>query len=92
MYFKNAYKKTIMNIYIYLPTPGITSKQLARLDWNLSRSAVLPLYLRTPANAPLFPSFPGDKERYSLQQDTSVVHAEFTYFYYPGDTPFPCEW
>ncbi|KAF4523469.1 hypothetical protein B566_EDAN014989 [Ephemera danica] len=31
----------------------------------------------------------GDKERYSFPEETTVVHAEFTYFYYPGDTPFP---
>ncbi|XP_039949315.1 UHRF1-binding protein 1 isoform X2 [Bactrocera tryoni] len=31
----------------------------------------------------------GDKERYSFPADMSVVHAEFTYFYYPGDFIFP---
>lgn len=27
----------------------------------------------------------------SLKESTSIVHAEFTYFYYPDDTPFPCK-
>ncbi|XP_054742052.1 bridge-like lipid transfer protein family member 3B isoform X1 [Anastrepha obliqua] len=31
----------------------------------------------------------GDKERYSFPSDMSIVHAEFTYFYYPGDFIFP---
>uniref|UniRef100_W8B936 UHRF1-binding protein 1-like n=1 Tax=Ceratitis capitata TaxID=7213 RepID=W8B936_CERCA len=31
----------------------------------------------------------GDKERYSFPTDMSIVHAEFTYFYYPGDFIFP---
>ncbi|KAK3923200.1 UHRF1-binding protein 1-like [Frankliniella fusca] len=31
----------------------------------------------------------GDKDRYSLPGDIRTVHAEFTYYYYPGDIPFP---
>lgn len=31
----------------------------------------------------------GDKERHSIPSDTTTLHAEFTYYYYPGDTPFP---
>ncbi|KAL5279581.1 UHRF1BP1L family protein [Megaselia abdita] len=31
----------------------------------------------------------GDKERYSFPPDLPILHAEFTYFYYPGDFVFP---
>ncbi|XP_030383567.1 UHRF1-binding protein 1 isoform X3 [Scaptodrosophila lebanonensis] len=31
----------------------------------------------------------GDKDRYSFPADMPIVHAEFTYFYYPGDFIFP---
>lgn len=33
----------------------------------------------------------GDKDRYSLPEEVKTVHAEFTYYYYPGDIPFPCK-
>ncbi|XP_055853904.1 bridge-like lipid transfer protein family member 3B isoform X3 [Episyrphus balteatus] len=32
---------------------------------------------------------PGDKDRYSFPPEMPIVHAEFTYFYYPGDFIFP---
>ncbi|XP_055916204.1 bridge-like lipid transfer protein family member 3B isoform X6 [Eupeodes corollae] len=31
----------------------------------------------------------GDKDRYSFPPEMPIVHAEFTYFYYPGDFIFP---
>ncbi|XP_034239731.1 UHRF1-binding protein 1-like isoform X2 [Thrips palmi] len=31
----------------------------------------------------------GDKDRYSFPEELKTVHAEFTYYYYPGDIPFP---
>ncbi|XP_055295755.1 bridge-like lipid transfer protein family member 3B isoform X2 [Sitodiplosis mosellana] len=31
----------------------------------------------------------GDRERYSIPDDLSTLHAEFTYFYFPGDFDFP---
>ncbi|XP_059481044.1 bridge-like lipid transfer protein family member 3B isoform X3 [Neocloeon triangulifer] len=31
----------------------------------------------------------GDKELYKLPDEMSLIHAEFTYFYYPDDIPFP---
>lgn len=31
----------------------------------------------------------GDKERHKLPHDSKVIHAEFTYYYYPGDVAFP---
>ncbi|XP_037957777.1 UHRF1-binding protein 1-like isoform X2 [Teleopsis dalmanni] len=31
----------------------------------------------------------GDKDRYSFPADIPIIHAEFTYFYYPGDFIFP---
>lgn len=34
--------------------------------------------------------FSGDKERHKLPHDSKVIHAEFTYYYYPGDVAFPC--
>ncbi|XP_065343901.1 bridge-like lipid transfer protein family member 3B isoform X3 [Cloeon dipterum] len=30
-----------------------------------------------------------DKELYKLPEEMSLIHAEFTYFYYPDDIPFP---
>lgn len=33
----------------------------------------------------------GDKDRYSFPTELSALHAEFTYFYYPGDISFPRE-
>lgn len=35
--------------------------------------------------------FSGDKDRYSFPTELSALHAEFTYFYYPGDVSFPRE-
>lgn len=35
--------------------------------------------------------FAGDRDRYSLPPDMPTLHAEFTYFYYPGDFVFPRE-
>jgi hypothetical protein len=32
----------------------------------------------------------GDKELYKLPVEMPLIHAEFTYFYYPDDVPFPC--
>ncbi|KAK6637779.1 hypothetical protein RUM44_008201 [Polyplax serrata] len=31
----------------------------------------------------------GDKDRYFLPESEAALHAEFTYYYYPGDDPFP---
>lgn len=31
----------------------------------------------------------GDKARYNLPVEEMILHAEFTYYYYPGDIPFP---
>jgi len=31
----------------------------------------------------------GDKDRYSLTDKHMTIHAEFTYYYYPGDSVFP---
>jgi len=36
-------------------------------------------------------NFLGDKERHKLPHDSKVIHAEFTYYYYPGDVAFPCK-
>lgn len=33
--------------------------------------------------------FIGDRDRYSIPEDLSTLHAEFTYFYFPGDFDFP---
>jgi hypothetical protein len=33
--------------------------------------------------------FSGDREHMSLPRDASIVHAEFIYYYYPNDIPFP---
>ncbi|XP_051166558.1 UHRF1-binding protein 1-like isoform X3 [Leptopilina boulardi] len=31
----------------------------------------------------------GDKDRFCLPEDVNILHAEFTYYYYPGDITFP---
>ncbi|XP_012267843.2 UHRF1-binding protein 1-like isoform X1 [Athalia rosae] len=31
----------------------------------------------------------GDRDRFSFPDDVTILHAEFTYYYYPGDIPFP---
>ncbi|XP_008557479.1 bridge-like lipid transfer protein family member 3A [Microplitis demolitor] len=31
----------------------------------------------------------GDREKFSLPEDVTILHAEFTYYYYPGDLIFP---
>ncbi|XP_063237509.1 bridge-like lipid transfer protein family member 3A isoform X2 [Bacillus rossius redtenbacheri] len=31
----------------------------------------------------------GDRQRFSMPEDITILHAEFTYYYYPGDIPFP---
>lgn len=36
-----------------------------------------------------FSSVTGDKDRYSFPPEMPIIHAEFTYFYYPGDFIFP---
>lgn len=37
-------------------------------------------------------NFIGDRDRYSVPDDLSTIHAEFTYFYFPGDFDFPCKY
>ncbi|XP_046432268.1 UHRF1-binding protein 1-like isoform X2 [Neodiprion fabricii] len=31
----------------------------------------------------------GDRDRFCFPEDVTILHAEFTYYYYPGDIPFP---
>ncbi|XP_076231903.1 bridge-like lipid transfer protein family member 3B isoform X2 [Calliopsis andreniformis] len=31
----------------------------------------------------------GDRDRFCLPEDVTILHAEFTYYYYPGDITFP---
>ncbi|KAK0095154.1 hypothetical protein PV326_009095 [Microctonus aethiopoides] len=31
----------------------------------------------------------GDRDKFSLPEDITILHAEFTYYYYPGDLTFP---
>lgn len=33
----------------------------------------------------------GDRDKFCLPEDVTIVHAEFTYYYYPGDITFPCK-
>lgn len=35
--------------------------------------------------------FLGDRDKFCLPEDVTIVHAEFTYYYYPGDITFPCK-
>ncbi|EFN85936.1 UHRF1-binding protein 1-like isoform X2 [Harpegnathos saltator] len=32
---------------------------------------------------------PGDRDRFCLPEEVTILHAEFTYYYYPGDITFP---
>ncbi|XP_023247701.1 UHRF1-binding protein 1-like, partial [Copidosoma floridanum] len=32
---------------------------------------------------------PGDQGKFPLPEDVNIIHAEFTYYYYPGDLNFP---
>lgn len=36
-------------------------------------------------------AFSGDREKFSLPDDMPVMHFEYTQFYYPGNTEFPCK-
>lgn len=36
-----------------------------------------------------FIKYAGDKDRFSFPAELSTLHAEFTYFYFPGDFVFP---
>lgn len=31
----------------------------------------------------------GDRDHMQLPKEASIVHAEFIYYYYPNDLPFP---
>lgn len=39
----------------------------------------------------MFNVYLGDRDRFSLPEDVTILHAEFTYYYYPGDITFPCK-
>jgi len=47
---------------------------------------IIPVKNNTITNLHLFA---GDKDRFSFPPEMPTVHAEFTYFYYPGDFVFP---
>lgn len=36
-----------------------------------------------------FDIYLGDRDRFCLPEDVTILHAEFTYYYYPGDITFP---
>lgn len=40
----------------------------------------------------LYTIFSGDRNQMSLPKDASIIHAEFIYYYYPSDYPFPCKY
>ena len=39
----------------------------------------------------IFLCYLGDRDKFCLPEDVTIVHAEFTYYYYPGDITFPCK-
>ena len=42
-------------------------------------------------NTTFYIYFLGDREKFSLPEDMPVMHFEYTQFYYPGNTEFPCK-
>lgn len=34
-------------------------------------------------------NFLGDRNKMSLPKEASIIHAEYIYYYYPSDVPFP---
>jgi hypothetical protein len=56
------------------------------------QNTILNIQADSDSYSACFSCFVGDRDRYSLPEDLTILHAEFTYFYYPGDIPFPCKW
>lgn len=54
----------------------LITKSLTRLQYNIENFIFLPT---------------GDREKFALPEDVTILHAEFTYYYYPGDLTFPCK-
>ncbi|XP_055588824.1 bridge-like lipid transfer protein family member 3B isoform X2 [Uranotaenia lowii] len=81
------------------PEPGISSVNKLVLD-NLTKLMCVCVIMKveefslyrvtTSGNKQMPKEFiTGDRDRYSLPPDMPTLHAEFTYFYYPGDFVFP---
>ncbi|XP_075235115.1 bridge-like lipid transfer protein family member 3B isoform X2 [Lycorma delicatula] len=75
------------------PVKAHVSSQLAKLMTScvIMRIEDFTLYIVTTTSKVTTPRpfIKGDKERYNIPSDFKTLHAEFTYYYYPGDIPFP---
>lgn len=75
------------------PVKNYVISQLAKLMTScvILRIEDFTLYRVTTTKRKQMPKdfISGDKDRYSLPEEVKTVHAEFTYYYYPGDIPFP---
>lgn len=75
------------------PVKNYVLEQLAKLMTTciIIRIDDFTLYkVTTTSRNPLPKEFiSGDRDRFSLPEDVTIVHAEFTYYYYPGDITFP---
>lgn len=48
------------------------------------------IYTLTKPSTETFSFCLGDRDKFCLPDDVTILHAEFTYYYYPGDITFPC--
>lgn len=75
------------------PVKNYVLEQLAKLMTTciVIRIDDFTLYkVTTTSRNPLPKEFiTGDRDRFSLPEDVTILHAEFTYYYYPGDITFP---
>ncbi|XP_036139233.1 UHRF1-binding protein 1 isoform X5 [Monomorium pharaonis] len=75
------------------PVKNYVLEQLAKLMTTciIIRIDDFTLYkVTTTSHNPMPKEFiSGDRERFSLPEDVTILHAEFTYYYYPGDITFP---
>ncbi|XP_011698292.1 PREDICTED: UHRF1-binding protein 1 isoform X3 [Wasmannia auropunctata] len=75
------------------PVKNYVLEQLAKLMTTciIIRIDDFTLYKATTTSRNPIPKefISGDRDRFSLPEDVTIVHAEFTYYYYPGDITFP---
>ncbi|KAJ8675797.1 hypothetical protein QAD02_011583 [Eretmocerus hayati] len=75
------------------PVKNYVLEQLAKLMTTciVIRIDDFTLYKVTTSSRKTMPKefITGDRERFCLPDDVNILHAEFTYYYYPGDLNFP---
>ncbi|KAG8035486.1 hypothetical protein G9C98_006932 [Cotesia typhae] len=75
---------------------SIKNYVLEQLSTLMTTCIVIRIYdltiykVTTTTRKPIIKEFlTGDREKFSLPEDVTILHAEFTYYYYPGDLIFP---